>query len=221
MSKHQYALRYGGKTLGVKDSAQLARLIKGGKITLDSQVFILAEKRWLRISELSEFSKAKGDAFEDGDRIEVEAVISGNEGYHLSPTAELEAAEYLGDDATTTAEFVALINEIEVPASSRTESLSKSQGSAFDIDSGRTIHKIPQVSRGGHSPRLTDTQVAAKVPNPESSGKTAAFVFALVIFIVGLLLGLAGATFLANNPSLNSDRAMLQADSFARETNAE
>lgn len=52
ISKHAYAIKVDGKTLGIRDDGQLARLVEGGKLKPGDKVYALAAKRWVDVASL-------------------------------------------------------------------------------------------------------------------------------------------------------------------------
>lgn len=52
--KHIFAIRYNGKTLGVRDAQQLVRLVDTDQLKAADKVFVIAEKRWINLTEVPE-----------------------------------------------------------------------------------------------------------------------------------------------------------------------
>lgn len=52
--KHIFAIRFNGKTLGIRDAQQLVRLVDTDQLGAADKVFVIAEKRWIGLTEVPE-----------------------------------------------------------------------------------------------------------------------------------------------------------------------
>ncbi|RJO69581.1 MAG: hypothetical protein C4523_06080 [Myxococcales bacterium] len=208
---HLYAFKHGGRTLGVKDNAQLERLLESGKIPAEAKVFVLAEKRWLPVTEIL-------------GRPEKEAAVAPAA---QDPNATLVLPRASNNARPPTREFAALIHELDAGSESSLSPAAatlrdNSDGEAL-VESRRTIHKLPDAKR--RSARLTKTVVAAKVPNPEGHWPYRfAAIAAVLALLAGLAAGFAGSTYLFDSAMGHSATPVFQAntaspDQDAAETN--
>ncbi len=216
MSQHQFAIRVNGRTLGVKDVQQLARLITKGSLGPNDKVFSLSDKRWLSATDIPGLNArleggGESDVFTiDEDDIQVEPVVEAApikpEPISVKPKADAVAVD---PDRTLTGQALnSLLDNLDGGVEEESESISPSEPSL----SSKTIHKMSSSNK--RSTRLTDAVVAAKVPNPEGRriglDKAAVFV-AVMALLFGMAVGLFGSTLVLSNGDGQTGAAILQA----------
>jgi len=190
MTKHQFAIRHKGKTLGVKDSSQLSRLLDCGEVDRSDKIFIIAEKRWISIEEFLSF--AQPDSVETPPE-----------------TPAPQSQEYAFKPKHSTQEFASLMAEL----TERSPQPGHSHGeSEFSIGEQKTIHKLDE---GKKTTRFHEPVSEAGTPSralPSSRPASLAVWAAAVALVLGLAAGWYGSMWVLKDSSQNSNgRKVMQA----------
>jgi len=201
MSNHAYAFKYNNKTLGIKDVEQLKRLMDSGKIAEEDSVFVLDIKRWVKITNLAEYSELQLEA----DINEETPVVSRN--LELTPPAPQTKA------------FSKLLDELDDSQDEKEEEIENRKTEAFEQpENSKTIHRVAGTKR--NKDRF-ETMVAAKNPRPERNWGSVTAIAATAIFVLllGLAAGFFGATQFQKDTMPEKANSILQANTAVPSSN--
>ncbi len=211
MTKHRFAINHQGRTLGITDERQLSRLLRLGELATSAKVFVLAEKKWVFVSEIPGLNMEN-----ETQAVPIRPVIaevtpppSMKTEAEKNPEAEKPAVSGVQPEevpveemlkrrpTTRTREFAALMEEMEdtvsVTVGAKTETiLPISNGDAAD-ETRRTIHISSEEQAARRA--MKEKQIIASVVDDPAEHLSRPRRYAILTAMAVLVLGLAAGYF--------------------------